>query len=87
MSKRGVEFLKFSLEEMLPHIEKYTVPQYGDAPDDNVETWTAADCVRAIEKYVKRFGKNAREGQEHLDMMKIAHFAQLAANKIRRGVG
>ena len=22
------------------HIENYTVPQYGDAPNDNVESWS-----------------------------------------------
>lgn len=66
-------------EEVFNHIEGYTVPQYGDFPDDNVATWTPEQCVTQIEKYCKRFGSNARGEQEtNLDLIKIAHYAQLA---------
>lgn len=66
------------------HIENYTVPQYGDAPNDNVESWSAQDCIAQVQKYAARFGSNQRAGQEELDLMKIAHYAQLAAGKMKQ---
>lgn len=66
------------------HIENYTVPQYGDAPNDNVEAWSAQDCIAQVQKYAARFGNNQRAGQEELDLMKIAHYAQLAMGKMKR---
>lgn len=66
------------------HIETYTVPQYGDAPNDNVESWSAQDCIAQVQKYAARFGTNQRAGQEELDLMKIAHYAQLAMGKMRQ---
>ena len=67
------------------HIENYTVPQYGDAPDDNVEAWSAQDCIAQIQKYAARFGNNQHTGQEELDLMKIAHYTQLAMGKMTQG--
>lgn len=66
------------------HITNYTVPQYGDAPNDNVESWSAQDCLTQIKKYAARFGTNQRAGQEELDLMKIAHYAQLAHDKLKQ---
>lgn len=66
------------------HIENYTVPQYGDAPNDNVESWSAQDCIAQVQKYAARFGTNQRVGQEELDLMKIAHYAQLAMGKMKQ---
>lgn len=66
------------------HIENYTVPQYGDAPNDNVEAWSAQDCIAQVQKYAARFGTNQRVGQEQLDLMKIAHYAQLANAKLEQ---
>ena len=82
-SKRGAEWLDFSVDVIL-HVEEYTVPQYGDDPDDEVAEWSAVDCVRAIRKYTGRFGTNARPGEEKLDLMKMAHFACLAAHKLEK---
>lgn len=71
--------------KMADHIENYTVPQYGDAPNDNVAAWSAQDCIAQIQKYATRFGSNQRTGQEALDLMKIAHYAQLAMGKMTQG--
>lgn len=71
-------------EKVADHIENYTVPQYGDAPNDNVESWSAQDCIAQVQKYAARFGTNQRAGQEELDLMKIAHYAQLAAGKMKQ---
>jgi hypothetical protein len=64
------------------HIDGYTVPQYGDAPNDQVSEWTAEHCVNQLSKYASRFGSNARGGQDLLDLLKIAHYAQLAYDKL-----
>lgn len=66
------------------HIRNYTVPQYGDVPNDQIESWSAEECVRAIGKRVARFGSNARGRIETLrDLVKIAHEAQLAFDKMK----
>jgi len=82
LSNRNVEFYKFT-RIVRAHIDNYTVPQYGDAPDDEVEGWTAEMCVAAIQKYTKRFGSARRGRLEELrDLVKIAHFAAIAFWKI-----
>ncbi len=80
-TNRGREWGDFA-SAVLQHVETYTVPQYGDAPDDQVEEWTAAECALTIRRYASRQGKNSREGQDALDLLKIAHYACLAYNKL-----
>ncbi len=61
------------------HVRNYTIPQYGDYPADEVEEWTGDQCVKAIQKYTKRYEAAQRGRLETLrDMAKIAHFACLA---------
>ena len=81
MSERLEDWIKFSTN-VCTHIEDYTVPQYGDKGEDQISDYTADDCVKQIKKYLARFGKNAREGQEKLDLLKIAHYVQLAYDKL-----
>lgn len=65
-------------EEVARHVEEYTVPQYGDFPDDNVASWSADDCVKQIQKYVNRIDSNSRgELEATRDLLKIAHYASL----------
>jgi hypothetical protein len=67
------------------HVEEYTIPQYGDSPDDEVENWTPEMCMKAIQKYTKRFESGQRGEQETVrDMLKIAHFACLCYFKLLR---
>lgn len=81
MSERGKEWQAFS-EVVLRHIEHYTVPQYGDKPDDQVEPWTPEDCVRQIGKYRARYETGQRGPEEQVrDLVKIAHYACLAWSK------
>lgn len=61
------------------HIKEYTIPQYGDYPNDNMSSFSAEDCEKNISRYVARFGTNARGVNETLrDYMKIAHYAAMA---------
>jgi len=83
LSKRGEDWVKFG-GKVLEHIEIYTVPQYGDRPNDEVEDWSPEACVLAARKYCGRFGSNSRKGQEKIDLLKIAHFAQLAYDKMEK---
>ncbi len=80
MSIRGDEWMKFA-EMVHNHIEHYTVPQYGDKGEDQCTTWTAEDCMLAIRKYAGRYGNNQREGQQTLDFLKAAHYAQMGYDK------
>lgn len=65
------------------HIANYTIPQYGDAPTDELETWTAEQCVKSIGKYVARFESGRRGKLETLrDLVKISHFAAVAFSKL-----
>ena len=80
-SNRGIEFEEF-VEVVSEHIENYTVPQYGDAPDDLVEEWTPSQCMDSVKRYANRINSNRRGRIETLrDMLKVAHFACLAFNK------
>ena len=80
MMDRIRDWQEFS-KQMEKHIKEYTIPQYQneDRKEDQVNIWTAKDCINAIKKYTSRFGKNVRGPKEALrDMLKIAHYAQLA---------
>lgn len=82
-SVREVEFYHFS-QVVAGHIDKYTVTQYGDAPADEVESWTPEHCILAIQKYIRRFGVIQRGRVESLrDIVKIAHFAAIVFYKMK----
>jgi hypothetical protein len=85
-SVRGAEWMDFAAE-VASHIEAYTVPQYGDKGADQATEYTADDCVVQCKKYLNRYGRNARPGQERLDMLKTAHYLQLAADKMSEHEG
>ena len=59
------------------HIRDYTIPQYGDYPDDQMSTFTDEDIKTAIARYENRRGKGARGIEEEIrDCLKIAHYYQ-----------
>lgn len=82
ISAKALDWLSFS-DSVFYHIENYVIPQYGDKGEDQVSSLDASDCIKAIQKYCFRFGKNARPGQQKLDLMKIAHYAQLCAERLK----
>ena len=82
MSNRQLEFELFA-EIVLEHIEKYAVAQYGDVPDDPVQSWTPAQCMDSVKRYADRIETGRRGRLETIrDMVKIAHFACLAFGKL-----
>jgi len=80
MSERERQWIEFS-ERVLKHLREYTVPQYGDVGEDEITNYTVKDCVKQVEKYAKRYGSQSREGQQELDFIKIAHYAQCSWDK------
>jgi len=84
MSVRGNNWKDFS-DLVHVHVEGYTVPQYGDKGADQVTDYTAGECLKQAQKYISRYGRNARPGQQELDFLKAAHYIQLAAEKHQEG--
>lgn len=66
------------------HIVEYTIPQYGDNPNDPVESWDVERCMQAIGKYVARSTTSRRGGdvEKARDLLKIAHFSCIAFHKL-----
>jgi hypothetical protein len=81
MSKRGDDWKGFA-EQVHNHIENYTVPQYGDKGEDQATEYGAGEHVLQAKRYLARFGKNTRPGQEVLDLIKTAHYCQMAAMEL-----
>ena len=79
---RGHEWADFA-KDVLTHVENYTVPQYGDAPDDQASTWDVLEIKSQLSRYVNRIGRNARgEAESRRDCLKIAHYACILALRI-----
>lgn len=81
-SKRAEAWVGFA-GTVAEHIDNYTVPQYGDAGEDQVTEYSAADCVQQAKKYLARFGRQSRSGEEGLDLIKAAHYIQMAHEKMQ----
>jgi hypothetical protein len=77
VSIRNNEWVDFSFL-VKNHINNYTIPQYGDRGEDIASDYDVKDCLRSINKYLARQGKNSRPDQDKLDLIKIAHYAQMA---------
>ena len=79
-SEREKQWEEFS-QKLAQHLREYTVPQYGDVGEDEITNYTVEQCVEHIKRYAKRYGSQSRDGQQELDFMKIAHYAQCAWEK------
>ena len=80
VSKRALEWTIFE-NIVKRHINEYTLPQYGDKGDDQCSEFTEADFITQIKKYANRMGRNSREGQDQLDLLKIAHYCAMLWTK------
>ncbi len=70
--------------EVMNHIDNYVVPQYGDKGADLATDYTAQQCVDNIKRYAHRFGQNSRPEETLRDLLKIAHYAQMAYTKAKQ---
>lgn len=81
-TNRGEEWALFAAD-VLGHVENYTVPQYGDAPDDQASEWGPDEIKAQLQRYVNRIGKGVRGPEEAArDCLKIAHYACILAAKM-----
>lgn len=63
------------------HIINYTIPQYGDYPDNVSKNWGVDYIKAALDRYTSRIGKNVRGDIEAIrDCLKIAHYACMLHN-------
>ena len=83
MSKRGDDWQEFA-DKVNSHIENYTVPQYGDKGEDQASEYGSAEHVLQAKRYLARYGKNTRPGQEVMDLIKTAHYCQMAAMELTK---
>lgn len=86
-SNRAKDWMAFS-DMVLSHIETYTVPQYGDKPNDLRTNSTVSEIKQDVLRYMSRLGSNSRgAGESLLDMIKAAHYAQMMHEKLSRYEG
>jgi HEPN domain-containing protein len=78
--KKWIAFAKRVTE----HIKSYVIPQYGDEGEEPAQEYDAADCVKQAQRYLARFGKSQRPGEELRDLYKSAHWIQKAEDRLRR---
>jgi len=82
-TNRGTQFIKFA-KDVLTHVDTYTIPQYGDAPDDMVESWSAEHVRNQMDKYIKRMANNGRGHEDNLlSCLKISHYACILMDKLK----
>ena len=81
MSKKIESWLTFAVR-VRNHIRDYVIAQYGDDGQDPATEYTAEDCIKHAQRYLARFGKQSRPGEEFLDLYKAAHWIQIAHDKI-----
>lgn len=75
MKTKQEEWSQFSME-VENHIVNYVLPQYGDYPDEAIDSWTVEHIKSELEKYVKRIGADVRGAEESVrDTFKMAHYA------------
>lgn len=75
MKTKQEEWSDFSTE-VEDHIVNYVLPQYGDYPDEAIDSWALIHVKSELEKYVKRIGTALRGKKEaERDALKIAHYA------------
>jgi hypothetical protein len=70
------------------HIKTYTIPQYGDYPNDQMTTASIFDIKMNLLRYVNRIGSNSRGKNEAIrDTYKFAHYAAILWGKYTREEG
>ena len=68
------------------HIVNYAEEQYGNpGGDEQVDSFTIEDCWQNMQRYYNRRKSNTRGNKEKLrDLIKVAHYAQLTYNKLKK---
>lgn len=69
------------------HIRNYVLPQYGDVELAPEKGYTTEDFIKQSQRYLARFGRQSRTGEELLDLIKAAHWIQKAFVRIAKAQG
>lgn len=77
MSSQLATWMAFSTAVSF-HIQHYVIPQYGDVDAAPERNYDATDCVKQADRYLTRFGRSSRQGEELRDLLKAAHWIQKA---------
>ncbi|TIX28795.1 hypothetical protein [Mesorhizobium sp.] len=80
-SKQESKWTAFAAK-VAAHIRDYVIPQYGDEGEEPAQEYDARDCVEQSKRYLARFGKSQRPGEEHRDLLKAAHWIQKAFDRL-----
>lgn len=82
MPNRANEWEEFS-DVMWDHVVEYTVPQYGDYPNDQLTAFSIEEVAAQLKRYVNRIGSNSRgHGEALRDCLKMAHYACILRSKL-----
>lgn len=81
MSKKSKNWIKFS-DDVAKHIEEYVINQYGDDGEDPADEYNADTCLQQVKKYLTRIGKSSRPNEERRDVIKAAHYLQMAYDRL-----
>jgi len=83
-TNRGLQWERFA-DQVLNHVETYTVGQYGDHPNDQATDFTVSEMQMNLKRYVNRIGTGQRGEEEQVrDCLKIAHYACLLMAEIKQ---
>ena len=71
------------------HIVTYAEEQYGNlGGNEQVDSFTIEDCWQNMQRYYNRRKSNTRGNKEKLrDLIKVAHYAQLTYDKLKKELG
>ncbi|TJW14348.1 MAG: hypothetical protein E5W82_10240 [Mesorhizobium sp.] len=64
------------------HIRDYVIPQYGDESEEPAQEYDARDCIEQTKRYMARFGRSSRQGEDRRDLLKAAHWIQKAYDRL-----
>lgn len=81
MSRKTEQWNDFG-DAVREHIEFYVIPQYGDIGSDLATDYSTEDCIKQAQKYLARHNTRRREGEGRLDLVKAAHYMQMAWSKM-----
>lgn len=70
---RAEEVTQFA-DLLYKHVTSYANEQYGEKGNDRITTNTIRECLDQCKKYIERYGRQQREGQQHADFLKMAHY-------------
>lgn len=67
---------------LMTHIRGYVEPQYGEYDEDPISGYSTETCVEHARRYLARFGRSSRPGEERRDLIKAAHYLAVAIHRL-----